>query len=332
VIVDPRSQVVGTIIYAKAGNIWAQSGGAARQLTIGGSDAMPAWLPDGSGIAYVGTEARVGSFPYQGRLRHYSLQVPTLYRLPVDGSGAREPLLTGLWTSGRYELSYFIRQPAVSPDGTKIALISDGPDPTKSDIVLHVLDLSSGALSSLALPQTSPLGHQDPAWRPDGAVLAYVRPGRDGSRGSSAIWRYTISNKRAAALTGPGYLEPSWSPDGRYLVATRSSSYGTDVVILDAANGKELLRVTADDRSFAPVWSPAGDAIVYLRVDGGVVDLVRVSVRQEGAGWEADSPLDLTQAAGLDPSSRPGWFIPPDQLPVATPSPPPASTASPVQP
>jgi hypothetical protein len=103
------------------------------------------------------------------------------------------------------------------------------------------------------------------------------------------------------------------------MAATRSDSYGTDVVILDAANGRELLRVTNDEQSFAPAWSPAGDAIAFLRVDGGIVDLMTIPVQPAGASWSAGEPLALTRAAGLDAGSRPSWYIPPDQLPKPTP-------------
>ncbi len=44
-------------------------------------------------------------------------------------------------------------------------------------------------------------------------------------------------------------------------------------MILDAANGRELLRLTDDGASWAPVWSPAGDAIAFLHIEGQIVDL-----------------------------------------------------------
>ncbi len=330
VVVDPRSQVPGSIVYVKAGNIWAQSGTSARQLTHTGADAMPTWVPDGSLIYYVSSQAKEGRMLYQGSPRGYALTVPSLVRVRADGSTAAEPVLAGLYASGSYSWSYYLRQPAVSPDGSQIAVLSDGPDPTKSDVVLQLIATATGKLTSLNLLETSPLGHQDPAWRPDGAVLAYVRSGRDGNRGASVIWRYDVKTKKASAMTGSGYLQPSWSPDGLFMAATRSDSFGTDIVVLDAANGAELLRVTSDGRSFAPAWSPAGNAIVFLHVEGGVVDLVEVAVQRVGATWAPGEQLALTEAAGLDAGSRPSWFIPAAQLPkppaTAAPTVPPAAT------
>src|SRR5947209_14287193 len=50
------------------------------------------------------------------------------------------------------------------------------------------------------------------------------------------------------------------------------------VVILDAANGHEIQRVTTDDSSAAPIWSPAGDAIAFLQTTS-VVTRDRKSTR-----------------------------------------------------
>jgi Tol biopolymer transport system component len=321
VVVDPRTRVPGTIVFVKTGNIWAQSGATARQLTSSGLDSMPGWAGDGSSIYFIHIDRGAGYFPAQGSARRYAMEVPSLRRVAPDANAAPQILFDGGFQSGRYSWFFFIRQPAPSPAGNQVALLTDGPDPTKSDVVLKLLDLTTHKLTALNLPETAPYGHQDPTWRPDGAVLAYVRPGRDGARGAATIWQYDTASKKASALTGPGYLQPSWSPDGRYLAATRSDSFGTDIVILDAANGRELLRVTNDERSFAPVWSPAGNAIAFLRVDNGVVDLVMVPVQLAGTSWAAGEALALTNAAGLDAASRPSWFIPADEMPKPTAAP-----------
>jgi Tol biopolymer transport system component len=321
VIVDPRSRIPGTIVFIKTGNVWAQSGATARQLTSSGADTMATWAPDGSAIYYVHTEERTGFFPAQGVARRYVMEIPSLVRISPGDDAAAKTILSGSYASGRYEWFYFIRQPAPAPSGNQVAILTDGPDPTRSDVVLKLVDLGTGRLTALNVPETAPFGHQDPAWRPDGNVLAYVRPGRDGARGAASIWRYDLASKKATAVTGSGYLQPAWSPDGRYLAATRSDSYGTDVVILDAANGRELLRLTNDERSFAPAWSPTGDSIAFLRVEGGVVDLVLVPLQQASGAWSAGDALPLTKSAGLDASSRPSWFIPPDQRPQPTAAP-----------
>ncbi|MES2208761.1 MAG: hypothetical protein V4515_01035 [Chloroflexota bacterium] len=329
VIVDPRADVLGTIVYVKAGNVWLQRGAKATALTSGGRDSMASISADGQWIYFIRTADESGRWRVGGVARRFRLATASLMRIRPDGAAAPEVLLAGRITSGQYTWSYFLRQPVVSPDGSRIVVITDGPDPAKSDVVLKEFDPVAGTLTSLKAPQVSPLGHQDPAWSPDGSSLLFVKNARDGSRGAPVVMRYDFATGKATAVTGPGYTSPAWSPDGRYIAATRTTTFGTDVVILDALRGTELLRVTGDERSFAPVWSPAGDAIAYLSIDGGVTDLWLANLDATDTLALKGEPLALTIAAGLDAASRPGWWIPRELLPTPPPTPTPVPTVSP---
>ena len=324
VIVDPRADVPGSIVFIKSGNVWIQSGTRVRQLTSLGRASMPSWSPDGAWIYFIETVQLPGLHrPANGdRPRRYTMAVPNLMRMPADGSGEAEQLATGLYKKGDETWFYWMRQPVLSPDGKTIALMTDGPDATLSDVVLQFMDLATGNLTNPKLAET--LGHQDPVWRPDGRLVLYVRNGRDGARGAPSIWRYDPVSNRTTAMTGPGYLSPAWSRDMRYVAATRTDAFGTDVVILDARNGTELLRVTDDDRSWAPVWSPKGDAIAFLHMEEGLVDL-RMASLGPGPALTVRETINLTVVSGLEGASRPGWFIPAADLP---PLPTPAPSAS----
>jgi Tol biopolymer transport system component len=326
VVIDPRSDVLGSIAYAKDGNIWVQSGAQAVQLTNGGNDSMPTWSDDGAWIYFVRERPAAGRFLVNGLVKDYDLQIPTLERIHPNGSGL-DAIVEGRYTSGRYLWSFFLRQPSISPDGKTAVLVSDGPKPTRSDMTLKFLNLTTGALTSPHLAELGGLGHQDPTYSPDGKSILYVKNAREGARGASTIVRYTIASKATKALTGPGYLEPAWSPDGRFVAATKTGPAGTDIVILDARNGAEVLRLTSDNASFAPVWSPAGDSIAFMRVDRGVIDLWLVKLTGTGPAWTVGDTLALTISAGLDGPSRASWFIPADELP--TPAPTVAPTAAP---
>jgi dipeptidyl aminopeptidase/acylaminoacyl peptidase len=320
VVVDPRTQVLGSIVYAKAGNIWIQTAGKATQLTTGGQNDQPTWAPDGSAIYFIRARPQRGRFINGGQLKSYDLQIQSLMRMNPDGSNPVS-LLTGEYSPGSLLWSYFVTQPSISPDGKIAAIITDGPNPTKSDIVLKLLNLATGKLTNPLLPESGGLGHQDPAWSPDGAYIAYVRNAREGAKGAAQIVRYTVATKAIRVMTGPGYIEPAWSPDGRYLAVVKTGSAGTDIDIIDARNGGELLRLTNDGSSFDPVWSPAGDSIAFLKEVRGVIDLSVVKLVGSGPGWQVGDPLALTVSAGLDGESHPSWFIPPDQLPKPTPTP-----------
>ena len=328
VVVDPRANVLGTLVYVKAGNLWLQSGATARQLTTGGQDSQPTWSADGTWLYFIRTTPLQGLWPFEGAPRRYDLALPSVMRMHPDGTGA-VVLLSGKVSQRGSTWSSFIRQPFPNPTNTKVAVITDAPNPDASDLVLKILDLTTGGLTNPKIPEVAPLGHQDPAWSPDGSSILFVKDARTGTRGAPVIQRYTLATKRVSTLTGPGYLSPAWSPDGRYVAATRTGSFGTDVVILDVRSGAELLRVTNDGLSFDPVWSPAGDAIAFFRVDHGVVDLELVSLNGSGPTWTLGDTLRLTISAGLDAASRASWFIPPEDLPTPAPSTPAPSIAFP---
>jgi len=320
VVIDPRANVPGSILYAKAGNIWVQTGDKVTQLTTGGQDSQPTWAPDGSAIYFIRTMPAPGRFIVNGLVKDFDLQIPTLERMAPDGSGLKA-ILEGRYAIGSYLWSYFIQQPSISADGRTAAIVTDGPVPTRSDIRVKFVNLTTGAITDPRLAELGGLGQQDPAFSPDGKSIVFTKNAREGARGAATIVRYTLASKASRALTGPGYIEAAWSPDGRYIAATKSSSNGTDIVLIDARSGAEVLRLTNDASSFAPAWSPAGDAIIFQRIDRGVIDLWLVKLAGSAPSWTVGDPFALTVSAGLDGGSRESWFIPPDQLPKPTPTP-----------
>jgi Tol biopolymer transport system component len=321
--------IPGTLLYVKDGNVWLQTDGTAVQLTTVGRDSMPTFSPDGKTVYFIRTREAEGRWPVNGVVRTYLMDVPALMSIPVEGGKATKVLDGLVDPPGSLRWMGFIRTPAVSPSGRYIAITTDMPDPTRSDVTLKIFDTRRERISDPGISQFPPLGHQDPVWRPDGERIAFVRNARDGGKGTPRIFTYEPDTKKVRAVTGPGYLHPSYSPDGKYLAATKTSAFGTDVVILNASNGSEILRLTDDGASWAPVWSPAGDQIAYLHVAGQIVDLRLIQLEGRAPAWTAKDPIDLTSNAGLDGISRPGWFVPEDQLPDPTPPPTAAPSSAP---
>jgi Tol biopolymer transport system component len=326
-VVNPDVGIDGQLVYAKAGNLWIQEGTTSRQLTDTGRDSQPTWAPDGSWVYFIDTRRRDAKFPRDGVVETYDLRYPVLTRIRPDGSG-REAILSGLYRSGpsdRYAWAFFMRDPAVAPDGKTVAVVSDGPDPTKSNVVMARISISGQRLRPMGLAENPPYGHQDPAWSPDGTTLAYVLNARQSGRGAPSIWRYDLAKEKATRLSRTGYTEPTYSPDGRLLVATKTTSLGTDIVVLDARNGNELLRVTKDGRSWGGAWSPDGTQVAFLHLDGSTTDLSVATVRETPGGPLAVGEIEpLTEFSGLDADSRPAWWGPrpePEPTPAPTPTP-----------
>ena len=202
--------------------------------------------------------------------RYYDLRYPILTRIRPDGSG-REALLSGLYRSGpsgRQTWFYFMRDPAVSPDGPRAGPRLGRPRPdearTSSSQTFDIAGASCWPRS--ACPEQAPLGHQNPTWSPDGKYILYVKNGRAGGpRAADALALRGGDEEERRRSPGPATPTRSYSPDGRRIVATKTTSLGTDIVVLDARNGNELLRVTSNGQSWGGAWSPDGTQIAFLR-------------------------------------------------------------------
>jgi Tol biopolymer transport system component len=152
-----------------------------------------------------------------------------LWRVPIDGTKAAEIPFTaspevalGPQLRFRYPISDSatftvkqIRDPVVSPDGSKIVFSSLDR--------LYVADLPNGTPRRVT---TSEVGEFQPAWSPDGTAIAYVTWDDAGGEG------YLMRARVAAAAQAPTrlaqgsafYQTPAWSPDGRRIIAIRASA------------------------------------------------------------------------------------------------------------
>ena len=249
-------------------------------------------------------------------VRDYTLTTPSVMRVKADGSGKAETVVSGKVSANGRTWQAWIRQPVLSPDGRTLAMVSDRPDPANDDVVLQFYDLTTRKSRVPPLAETAPLGHQDPVWRPDGKELLYVRNGRDGAEGRAEHLSLDGGDIEGDAGDRPRLPRTNYSPDGKYIAATKTSSFGNDVVILDASNGREILRVTTDGASWGPTWSPIGDAIAFLHISGQIVDLKQARLDGAAPNWTVKDITPLTEVSGLDGESRPDWFVPADQLPA----------------
>jgi len=341
-VVPQVPQVRGSILFIKAGNIWSVSGSdTISQLTTSGHDQYPSWSHDGSTIYFLGLRSAQGNVPCSfvaasGCINAdvpYTLTYPVLARMPASG-GSTTAIRSGLysWSGRRYTFFYGLWQPAVSPDGKTVALITDGPDPFTDDYELALMAMATGKLDRAPVAEDYGLGHNDPAWSPDGRVIAYAYNHRNGMLAAPRIALDYVRAGTSRFLTSYGYAEPSFSPDGRSIVAITTGSRGEDVVILDATTGAVQLRVTSDGRSFQPVWSPAGDQIAFLRTDGLSIDLWVAKLSGSGTNFSVTGMEPLTSQSGLDGTSKPSWFVPGSEMPSppsSQPSGAPGASASP---
>jgi dipeptidyl aminopeptidase/acylaminoacyl peptidase len=188
--------------------------------------------------------------------------------------------------------------PRWSPDGTRLAFLSDRPPNRKAQ--LYVMPAAGGEAVRLT---DLPHGVSDPVWSPDGAQLACIarvgggqEPESEEERGKSKPARVITTLKYKA--NGEGFIydrrphlflvpadggeprqltdgdfvdaDPAWSPDGTQLAfisarhPDRDYDNATDLWLVPAAGG-EPRRLTDTAGPIAlPAFSPDGRAIAYL--------------------------------------------------------------------
>jgi Tol biopolymer transport system component len=211
-------------------------GGKPLQLTSGPSDSrFPNWSPDGSMLEY--REIDVGGATW-------GLNV-----IRPDGSGKRR--LPGTEFASGMRASW-------SPDGRRIVFAKDeiryNPVLSQYDWTtsLFVADLNSE--TAVRLTTAGTCGDRDPAWSPDGTVIAFVGC-RDAIRGiylmgvdGSGLRRVT------SAIDNPDFC-PTWSPSGDRLAFERGPLENRDVFTV-ALDGSDLVNLTTSNQEYdgVPRW------------------------------------------------------------------------------
>ncbi len=116
--------------------------------------------------------------------------------------------------------------------------------------------------------------------------------------GTNAIVRVDLVSGEVTPLMEPSidvhWAYPRPSPDGRWLVVTRwEPNAEHDVVILDAATGRVIDRVT-NDRALdtTPSWTPDGKGIVWASDRSGILNILSAVV--DSVTGEASEPLIAT--------------------------------------
>jgi Tol biopolymer transport system component len=193
-----------------------------------------------------------------------------------------------------------ISSPLWSPDGTRIAFVSD-----TSGIEVIAPDGSGRVdVCETGLPvQTGHFHGEHPsgefAWSPDGTRIAYV----DGGTISVVSSDGTCDND---VLDLPPVLElswPSWSPDGERIAfscRTDRPAYDICAVAPDGTGFGVLASAPDEDESLrAPAWSPDGSMIAAIAEDASAPnDLLWVGSATTGIGVTYLSALAGQTALG----------------------------------
>ncbi len=176
--------------------------------------------------------------------------------------------------------------PSWSPDGSRIAFISNLGDPGRSVFPnihgLYTMAADGSDVREIVAHPRRPgdiaVALSPPVWSPDGRRLAFYAPHGEAwpfnyvDRPFNYVL-YTVrvdgTELHRVGETSPlSKLDdrlppPSWSPDGTRLAFVM----GRDSIYTARADGTELRQIARGYRSRQVAWSPASDEIVFL-VDG----------------------------------------------------------------
>ena len=207
------------------------------------------------------------------------------------------------------------RDPAWSPDGSKIAFASsrDG-----SHMDIWVMNADGGSPVNLTpLPDSTESGEAgvEPAWSPDGTRIAYSYQGDVWVMHADGSGKTNLTHDPAVPAAGG---QAAWSPDGSRIAYVR----GADVWIMDAdGSGKTQLTFTtgALGTEKAPDWSPDGTRIGYERsgqiwrmnADGSGQKAVSAGAGKGGTrpAWSSAGTKLVFSSSGYTAPNGPDIFV-----------------------
>jgi CubicO group peptidase (beta-lactamase class C family)/imidazolonepropionase-like amidohydrolase/Tol biopolymer transport system component len=242
-----------------------------------------------------------------------------IYALPVEG-GRTRPLLAG---------RAFQSQPRVSPDGARIAYISDGSG--SDNVWVANLD-GSNARQVTRLPRA---GMLSPSWTPDGESVVVTVTDPFVTR-TAELWRYRVDTGEgvrvqentnglpaplvSAPLPGPYGAWPS--PDGRHVwfasVTPRPygsrNGAGSTIQRVPLAGGPAESVLVEGTPAMKPMLSPDGATLVYGTTREGRTGLKARTLATGTERWlaypvdrhqlEARASRDLLPTAAFSPDGR----------------------------
>ena len=174
---------------------------------------------------------------------------------------------------------------AVSPDGTKVAMIlsrSGSPD-------VWVGNADGSNLKQLT---STPEDESSPCWSPDGQWICFATKIAE-RRVLAKVPAGGGAMQRIPTPGAPNPTEPDWSPDGKWIAFT-SQAGGFDICVVPAGGGAPTVLVAGED----PSWSPNSRTLIFTHRVGGryVLSVLDVFTKQV---------KDIARISGSD--SQPAW-------------------------
>jgi Tol biopolymer transport system component/serine/threonine protein kinase len=200
-------------------------------------------------------------------------------------------------------------EPSLSPDGSQVAFVWDGPRHDNNDIYVKLV----GPGEPLRLT-TAPEDDDSPAWSRNGRSIAFLRvEGSPFSDEGTGIIRGDVfvapalggAERRIATMGVPinRKRELSWTPDSKWLVIggtlSKNDRPGLWLLEVDGSERRRLTTAPAEAWHFdtAPRFSPDGDRVAFIRhaLVTDALFTLRLSPTLTPAGPAVQVEIDLRQ-------------------------------------
>ncbi|MFC1581300.1 peptidase MA family metallohydrolase [Candidatus Neomarinimicrobiota bacterium] len=212
----------------------------------------------------------------------------------VTGRDAIEDIATKL-TDHVEKKNYFNISPAISPDGSKIAILSDRS--MYADIFL--INAVNGEEIKRIVKGNRSIDFEELkwlqpgiSWSPDGNHI--VIASKAGERDAFNIINVETGSYEKIALEFDGLFTASWSPDGKVLAFVGNIGSASDIYVLDIES-RELTNLTDDLFSDSePNWNPDGSKLVFVSDRGNYYKQMKSFESEMFINTDADT-FDFSQ-------------------------------------